>query len=305
MENIFYNYIYLDPRKPGRYSYPGLYLSFLYEPFYVGKGKEKRCYDHLSNNYLKTSSSKNDRIKAIKELFNIKDFIILFNIDMNEITSLSQEEYLIRTIGLLLDTSGCLTNQSYGGFGGLSRIVSDKEKQSRSDNHWMKGKTYDELYGKEKALKIKKQRSMSLKGHSCYKSKSRSAKISSIRKNKSLCYHIPTKSFIEVDSSTFMGNQDLLRNAGNKGKAFYLLEVSFDTERKLYFRSLTEVRSFFKISEGMVNNIIKMGIYRFPKRGSRNRFKSFEGMIMKKLTTVPDDYYKHAVFEPNLDKENK
>ena len=38
MKNIHYTYIYLDPRKPGKFSYPNLKMSFLYEPFYVGKG---------------------------------------------------------------------------------------------------------------------------------------------------------------------------------------------------------------------------------------------------------------------------
>lgn len=41
----YYTYIYLDPRKPGHYSYST--LSFLHEPIYVGKGCQKRYLDHL------------------------------------------------------------------------------------------------------------------------------------------------------------------------------------------------------------------------------------------------------------------
>ncbi len=39
-DNIFYTYIYLDPRKFGVYEY-GNY-KFDAEPFYVGKGKDDR-----------------------------------------------------------------------------------------------------------------------------------------------------------------------------------------------------------------------------------------------------------------------
>ena len=38
---MHYVYAYLDPRKPGKYSYKGLNVSFLYEPFYIGKGKNR------------------------------------------------------------------------------------------------------------------------------------------------------------------------------------------------------------------------------------------------------------------------
>ena len=40
MEDLYYTYIYLDPRKPGNYYYSGLTVCFLFEPFYVGKGKK-------------------------------------------------------------------------------------------------------------------------------------------------------------------------------------------------------------------------------------------------------------------------
>ena len=45
MNNTFYTYIYLDPRKPGKYEY-GDY-AFEYEPFYVGKGSNGQWLSHL------------------------------------------------------------------------------------------------------------------------------------------------------------------------------------------------------------------------------------------------------------------
>jgi hypothetical protein len=43
--NSFYVYIYLDPRKPGKFHY-GEYC-FDYEPFYVGKGKDNRMFTKI------------------------------------------------------------------------------------------------------------------------------------------------------------------------------------------------------------------------------------------------------------------
>lgn len=45
----YYVYIYLDPRKPGKYKYSK--CEFEYEPFYVGKGK--------NNGILSKRNSKN------------------------------------------------------------------------------------------------------------------------------------------------------------------------------------------------------------------------------------------------------
>lgn len=47
-DNIFYVYVYLDPRKP-EYRVYGNY-EFDYEPFYVGKGCNDRAYSHLKGN---------------------------------------------------------------------------------------------------------------------------------------------------------------------------------------------------------------------------------------------------------------
>ncbi len=47
----FYTYVYLDPRKPGKFVF-GKY-EFEYEPFYVGKGSGRRCKvfcQHIKHN---------------------------------------------------------------------------------------------------------------------------------------------------------------------------------------------------------------------------------------------------------------
>jgi len=44
-KNRFYVYVYLDPRKPGNYTYGDYHFD--YEPFYVGKGCDDRLNDHL------------------------------------------------------------------------------------------------------------------------------------------------------------------------------------------------------------------------------------------------------------------
>lgn len=63
MENRFYVYALLDPRKPGHYEYKN--ICFLYEPFYVGKGTGRRCLDHFKKSELKYNTYKNNKIKKI------------------------------------------------------------------------------------------------------------------------------------------------------------------------------------------------------------------------------------------------
>jgi len=55
--NNFYIYIYLDPRKSGRYCYDN--ICFTFEPFYIGKGKNDR-WKNISGrtNYFKNKINK-------------------------------------------------------------------------------------------------------------------------------------------------------------------------------------------------------------------------------------------------------
>jgi hypothetical protein len=56
-KNIYYVYVYLDPRKFGVFEYGS--LKFDYEPFYVGKGTNKRMYAHLKTD--KTNPHKTNK----------------------------------------------------------------------------------------------------------------------------------------------------------------------------------------------------------------------------------------------------
>ena len=78
-ENIYYVYIFLDPRKSGKFVYSNIDFSFLFEPFYVGKGQRTRWCSHFSEIKTKKISHKINKIKKIiKETgrpFTIKTFV--------------------------------------------------------------------------------------------------------------------------------------------------------------------------------------------------------------------------------------
>jgi len=88
MENIFYNYVYLDPMKPGDFNYGEFHFD--YEPFYVGKGSNGR-YRGEHKNCKKLQQEIRSTGLEIICMFPYKD--------ISESIALNNETELIQMIG--------------------------------------------------------------------------------------------------------------------------------------------------------------------------------------------------------------
>jgi len=142
----YYIYVYLDPRKSGKYIY-GDYC-FLYEPFYVGKGKGRRLLnlDSGRNKYLK------NKINKIKKL-GFKHFVIKIKNNLCEEKSFILEIKLIDLIGRKDLNKGPLLNFTDGGEGSSNRIISNKTRKklsiSNKGKHNTELKRWDGIYGEK------------------------------------------------------------------------------------------------------------------------------------------------------------
>lgn len=154
----YYTYIYLDPEKPGHFTYNE--VSFLFEPFYVGKGSGDRKHVHLTrNDKLETNKLKAHKISKLKKKYNLRDYIIVINAESEE-SAFELERQLVDEIGRRDLGTGPLCNLMEGG--GISMPVGPltREKQSRAK----KGKTYEERLGIEKAREVRLKQSVKHSG---------------------------------------------------------------------------------------------------------------------------------------------
>lgn len=115
MKNNYYIYIYLDSRKSGRYCYEN--FSFLFEPFYIGKGKNERCLVKYGRN--------DDFIDIINEIKNIglEPIVLKLYENLNEEESFELETKSINEIGRIDLGTGILINKTSGGQGSNGRPV--------------------------------------------------------------------------------------------------------------------------------------------------------------------------------------
>jgi hypothetical protein len=158
-DQIHYVYIYLDPRKPGNYTYEK--YNFEYEPFYVGKGKESRYKQHLKESLLKNDGNrlKANKIKKIQRLgYEIP--ILKFKEDISEDESITLEIELIKTIGRIDKKTGPLTNLTDGGEGRSGHIPSEETKEKLRQKH-LGLKASDETKAKMSAFQRDRYDSMS------------------------------------------------------------------------------------------------------------------------------------------------
>lgn len=125
---MFYLYIYLDPRRSGRFTYSN-FVSFLYEPIYVGKGCGLRAYSHLQevNHVNAYNSIKTNKIKSILRS-GLTPIICVLESGPEQYI-LAREETFISVIGKIIDKAGPLTNIRSAGW-----LTPHTSKTSRTGN---------------------------------------------------------------------------------------------------------------------------------------------------------------------------
>jgi hypothetical protein len=168
----YYVYIYCDPRKPGIFTYDGLDFIFNYEPFYVGCGRGYRWRRHVTNFEIEWNYNtiKNGKIKnIIQNGFDLIKFVVFYKTNLDRQTVLLIEIELISKIKRY-NLGGPLTNLTEGGEYHIAGISSKN-----------KGKTYEEIYGFEKASELKEKRRKYLIGND-YGKKSKGRKMSEQQK---------------------------------------------------------------------------------------------------------------------------
>lgn len=136
MEHYFI-YCYYDNRKPGNYEFSN--ICFLYEPFYIGKGKytERRKYSrakqHL-NEKRNRNYFKNGKINRIKEECRCIPFIEILYDNLIENDAFLYEKQLIHEIGRYNIGRGPLTNLTNGGEGSSGYVQSKETKDKRVES---------------------------------------------------------------------------------------------------------------------------------------------------------------------------
>jgi hypothetical protein len=123
--NEYYLYILYDSRKLGNFDY-GLDICFLYEPFYIGKGKGNRINAHFYPKSLKSKNFKNNKIKSIiNEGYNVLKEKIYTELIQEE--AFEKEILFIDKIGRFDIKKGPLTNLTDGKDG--SNMIVEKTRK--------------------------------------------------------------------------------------------------------------------------------------------------------------------------------
>lgn len=258
--NRFYVYVYLDPRRPGKYNFPG--FSFDFKPIYVGKGSKNRDINHL--NYCKKTDSHFYRIlrRILNE--NDKPKIIRIKEDLTEEEAFKLEIELIRIIGRTDLKTGTLLNKTSGGDG----ITITKEKRSQTSlNNW-KRKEYRKffldlnsddwkiIFPDETCLIIKNLNEWCQQNNFNYNS----CKTYSKRKTK---YH--NICFINLNKQGNLTSKDF-REASthkNKKRRISIYEIQFKDKKEFQVTGLSTLYKLFNFSITHLQNSIINNTYAY------------------------------------------
>lgn len=262
---MFYVYVYLDPRKRGKFNY-NLEQSFLYEPFYIGKGKNKRLYEHLKQ---KNNSPKNNKIKKIiKSGYNLKDYILIVKNFLTEQEAFNFEIELINKIGRKNLRTGPLNNLCEGGKGSNTisnhpnkESIISKLKTYKGIKNKKWNKNYEEIYG-EKANEQRELRKTASTG--ILKNEQTKKKISISNKGK-----IPWNKGLTKET-------DIRVKSYTENKIYFQCFKSYILEYEnnlLIFDGRKKLVDFIKNYNKTENKINKIHSEKLIKQGQYKNFK--------------------------------
>jgi hypothetical protein len=125
-KNGYYLYVFLDPRKPGVYTYEN--YVFDHEPFYVGKGSGPRIKEHFRLSQFDSNSYRANKIRSIRSM-GLEPIKSIMLDGKGESYVLEEERKLIGLIGRR--PTGPLTNLCAGGEAGPSGYKHTEEARLR------------------------------------------------------------------------------------------------------------------------------------------------------------------------------
>lgn len=130
-----YVYCYLNPLKPGNFIYNTLIgdVEFDFEPFYIGKGSNKRYLDHLNYPNKDKNDFKQNVINKIIKESNKAPLIQFVKKELSSEEALLLEINLISSIGRRSLKKGPLTNLTDGGEGTSGLKFTDELKERWSE----------------------------------------------------------------------------------------------------------------------------------------------------------------------------
>lgn len=131
MRKDFYVYVYLDTRKEGEFVYGK--LKFTHEPFYIGKGRDKRIFFHLYESSNTKSKIRFNKIKSIRKS-NVEPIVYKLYENLTEADSLRIEKETIQIIGRKDLNNGPLINLTDGGEGESGWKWTDEQKKTLSNS---------------------------------------------------------------------------------------------------------------------------------------------------------------------------
>ena len=161
-----YVYVLLNPKISGYWSFNN--KEFEYQPFYVGIGVDRRCYEHFNLNRIKYESNFT-KFNLIKKLIDDGTPPILIKIyeNINREEAKKIEINFIKLFGKTIDNSGILVNITDGGDETKVNKLGEENQHSKNVYQYSLNGCYKKKWGCLREVGRKLNKSYNTIGDCC------------------------------------------------------------------------------------------------------------------------------------------